>query len=913
MRAKKPVSERGQAANRNGRSGPGGKGKRAEGGWRQSEERMRRVQEMAHLGIWELDLLENRLTWSDEVYRIFGLEPQEFDATYQAFLEAVYPDDRAAVDAAYSGSLREGRDAYEIEHRIVRRSSGEVRIVHEKCEHLRNSSGRIVRSIGMVHDITERKRLEEELQREREWLRVTLSSIGDAVIAADLAGRITFLNPAAASLTGWTCEEALGRPAGSVFRIVNEKTGEPGEDLVARVLREKRVVLLANHSSLVTREGGQIPIEDSAAPILDAAGDVTGVVLVFRDVTDKRRAQEALRSSEERYRGLFNTMSEGFAVHEIVTDENGRPCDYRFLDINPSFERLTGFKRGEVIGKRVTEVLPALEPGWIETYGKVALTGEPVHFENYAAPLGRWYEVLAYRPAPRQFAVVFMDATERKRSEERLLRAKQEWERTFDSVPDLIAILDKQHRIVRVTRAMADRLGVTPEQCQGQNCFRCVHGSSGPPEFCPHSRTLRDGQECIVEVHEERLGGDFLVSTTPLVDEQGHVAGTVHVARDITLRKQAEEVVRRARDELETRVLERTAELKETVDALDAERRRFDEVLETLPAYLILLTPDYHVPFANRFFRERFGDSQGRRCYEYLFGRTEPCEICETYTVLKTMAPHEWEWTGPDGRIYFIYDFPFTDVDGSTLILEMGIDITERKQAEERLKESEKQLRYLSSELLTAQERERRRIAGELHDSVAASLGAVKYSIERLLVGGHQDERSQEGSRDILAKVQQTIRETRRIMSDLRPSMLDDLGILPAIQWFCREFEKTYAGILIEKRIEIEENEIPDSLRTPAFRILQEALNNIAKHSRATSVSLSLQKSDERIELSIRDNGRGFDAQSKVQARKLGSGLGLVSMRERAELSGGSFAIDSQPGAGTAVRVSWPRGDGSGS
>ena len=131
---------------------------------RESGEQLRRAQEIAHLGSWELNLVTNHLTWSDETYRIFGLPPQKFAATYESFLEVVHPDDRAAVDAAYSGSLREGRDAYEIEHRVVRKSSGEIRIVHEKCEHLRDVSGRIIRSFGMVHDITESRQAEEELR-----------------------------------------------------------------------------------------------------------------------------------------------------------------------------------------------------------------------------------------------------------------------------------------------------------------------------------------------------------------------------------------------------------------------------------------------------------------------------------------------------------------------------------------------------------------------------------------------------------------------------------------------------------------------------------------------------------------------------------------------------------------------------
>src|SRR5208337_1169123 len=112
-----------------------------------SDELLKQSQEIAHLGSWELDLVNNHLSWSDEVYRIFGLKPQEFDATYEAFLEAVHPDDRAAVDSAYSGSVRQGKDTYEIEHRVIRKLDGEVRIVHEKCNHFRDESGRIIRSV----------------------------------------------------------------------------------------------------------------------------------------------------------------------------------------------------------------------------------------------------------------------------------------------------------------------------------------------------------------------------------------------------------------------------------------------------------------------------------------------------------------------------------------------------------------------------------------------------------------------------------------------------------------------------------------------------------------------------------------------------------------------------------------------
>ncbi|MBI5624050.1 MAG: PAS domain S-box protein [Elusimicrobia bacterium] len=138
----------------------------------QSRGMLDRAQRIAHLGSWELDLAENRLVWSDEVYRIFGLEPGQFAATYDAFLEAVHPEDRKAVDDAYVGSLASGMDNYEIEHRVVRRSDGAVRFVHERCEHFRDESGKIARSVGMVHDITERKKMVEAIVRSRDLLEV---------------------------------------------------------------------------------------------------------------------------------------------------------------------------------------------------------------------------------------------------------------------------------------------------------------------------------------------------------------------------------------------------------------------------------------------------------------------------------------------------------------------------------------------------------------------------------------------------------------------------------------------------------------------------------------------------------------------------------------------------------------------
>ena len=244
--------------------------------------------------------------------------------------------------------------------------------------------------------------------------------------------------------------------------------------------------------------------------------------------------------SEEHYRSLFENMLNGYAYCRMLFEE-GEPKDFIYLNVNSAFETLTGLKN--VIGKMVTEVIPGIresDPELFEIYARVARTGVPERFETYVEALGMWFSISVYSPRKEHFVAVFDVITERKLAEEKALRAKEEWERTFDGMPDLIAILDTRHRIVRVNMAMAERLGATPDECVGLRCCESVHGSLEPPKFCPHTLTMIDGQEHIAEVHEERLGGDFLVSTTPLRDAQGVLIGAVHVARDITERMRME-------------------------------------------------------------------------------------------------------------------------------------------------------------------------------------------------------------------------------------------------------------------------------------------------------------------------------------------------------------------------------------
>ena len=257
---------------------------------------------------------------------------------------------------------------------------------------------------------------------------------------------------------------------------------------------------------------------------------------------------KAMGTDRKQFNLFFENMLDGFSYNKIILDTAGNPVDYIFLEVNDAFEKMTGLKKKKVIGKKATQIFKGLEKDvakWVAVYGKVALTCESIQFEDYTKPLGKWFHVSAYCPEKGYFVTLLEDITERKRTEQELWQAKNDWERTFDTIPDFIAILDNKHKIVRANRAMAEQLGVAPGQAIGLSCYECVHGTAIPPEFCPHAKTLEDGKEHVAEVHESRLGGDFLVSTTPIKDEQGLVTGSVHVARNITERKKTEKEISR--------------------------------------------------------------------------------------------------------------------------------------------------------------------------------------------------------------------------------------------------------------------------------------------------------------------------------------------------------------------------------
>ncbi len=250
------------------------------------------------------------------------------------------------------------------------------------------------------------------------------------------------------------------------------------------------------------------------------------------------------------YGQLFHGMLNSFALHQIICDEHGRPIDYRFLSVNPAFEKLTGLSAASVIGKTVLEILPDTEHEWIETYGKVALGGEPVIFDAESKPLGKWFNVKAFSPAHGLFACTFNDITESKSNKELLARTAREWQSTFDASKDAIWVLDSNYRILRSNQAAQQMFGFSIEAMIGQPCWKVAHNKDAPVPNCPLARSCISLQRESTDLCINKRW--YQVTVDPILDTDGQPAGAVHVISDITERKQLEESLRAAKDKAES-------------------------------------------------------------------------------------------------------------------------------------------------------------------------------------------------------------------------------------------------------------------------------------------------------------------------------------------------------------------------
>ncbi|HLF98214.1 MAG TPA: PAS domain S-box protein [Methylococcaceae bacterium] len=470
-------------------------------------------------------------------------------------------------------------------------------------------------------------------------------------------------------------------------------------------------------------------------------------------------------------------------------------------------------------------------------------------------------------------------------------RQTEHWNRVLvEAMSEGVGVLDENAVVTYVNPALCGITGYSAGELLGQPVIRFFDEAnralllrrledrtSGKGESYELGFTRKDGRRCILQISPYLLPKD-----------DGRYGGSVAIIADVTDRRQAE-----------------------------AQVRKLSATIEQSPIGVLIADRTGCIEYVNSRLCEQTGYSA-----EELIGQNprllqSGLTAQETYRTMWDSLVNGGDWRGElqdkrkNGELFWAYEIIFGIRDERGEIAHYGAlmeDVTQRKQVEERLGETTRQLKILSQQLLDTQEQERKRVASELHDGIGQYLNALKFSLQR--------ERTQSSPAapgttqafpyaELALLLQEAIEEVRRMAADLRPAILDDLGIVATVNWFCRRVQTVYSHIRFETQIDIREGDVPERLKIVIFRVLQEAMTNVAKHAKATAVQVSLARNEKTLSLDIVDNGAGFDVARIMDRKATERGFGLFSMRERVKLSGGDFLVESAPGKGARIAVRW--------
>lgn len=503
--------------------------RRAEEALRQSEERYRAMLEEMEDSYFEVDLGGHLTFVNSATCRNLGYSREELiGMSYKGFtvgeeIESVY----RVFNEVYRTGMPNKGFAWRIMHR-----DGSPWFVDTSVSPLRNSAREIVGFRGVARDVTERRQAEEALRESEERYRSLVNNVNQGIFRSTPGPRGKFLevNPALEHITGYSRDELLHIDVAELY--CNAK----GRDEAVSEL-ESSDRPFERETRCRRRDGSEIIVFEVTVPVRDDKGQVLYFDGILEDITERKRAEKALKLQRAQLQQLFENSPD--AIVMLDTDE-------RVVQANSGFERLFGYCAEEITGRPINElVIPDDRAKEASALSRAVLHGRFVRQEEVRRRKDGSLVDVSIVGYPLRLEgklvgiyVIYSDISSRKKMEREIRRAAQEWRETFDSISDAVSIHGSDFRLRRVNKAFADRFGMTPRQIIGRRCYEVVHGTKEPVLGCPHRETLQTGKPAGAEFLESDNGICLELTTSPIFDERGEVAGTVHIARDITERKQ---------------------------------------------------------------------------------------------------------------------------------------------------------------------------------------------------------------------------------------------------------------------------------------------------------------------------------------------------------------------------------------
>ncbi len=949
--------------------------KKAEESLRESEEKFSKsfYDNPAPMAISTLDA--KFIDVNESYSRLTGYSKAELIGHTSIELNIITPEERER----YLNKLEKG-SIQEMELELTNKSGKEI-IVISKTELLKiNNENRI---ISFVYDITERKKAENvileaknQVELERQRLETILETSPAAIIIIEASnGEISYINKRAKQIygvdvTGLDLANAISkvkskRIDGSEYPVGE---GPSGLALKGQEVHDEEMIL-------ERPDGTTVPISGSTAPIFNSEGKVIAAVAIFEDITERKKAESNLRKSETQFKVLTRNLQSGIALINAEGEFTIVNLSFlRMFNLDTQLDILNVNSQDWSLWKVYGEDGNLLHVD-DHPVRKVAITGKPVKNQlvgvlSPGMDKITWMLVSAEpifnKDGSNSMTIcTYHDITQRKQAEEdtqrniKLLNGINQVfseSLTCETVEEVVGkclevaedLTDSEFSFIGEinSNGRLDDRAISPpgwDACTA-NSKRSLELLSDMEIVSYWGRTIKEEKSQIVNNPNSDPDGRGLPEGHPPINsflgvplKQGNkTIGMIALANkkdgydledkenietlsatfvEVLMRKKAEIKLKETLNNLEEQVKERTLELY-------TERQRLYEVLETLPVMICLLTEDHHVAFANRSFRERFGESEGRHCYEYCFGFNEPCEFCESFTPLKTGKPHHWEVTGPDGSIIDAYDFPFTDTDGTPLILEMDIDITKQKQDEKALKKAHDDLKEIVNELERSNQELQQFAYVSSHDLQEPLRMVTSYL--QLLERRYQGELDDKADKYINFAVDGALR---------MQNLIDDLLAFSRVTTKTKESESVDSELILSQVLSnldasIKENEAVishDPLptvtadSTQLSQVFQNLISNAIKFrgSKNPEIHISAKKEDNEWIFSVVDNGIGIDSKHSERIFKVfqrlhkrreysGTGIGLAVVKRIIERHGGEVWVESEVGKGSTFYFTIP-------